>query len=156
MTTRLIGSLIMCHGDDDGIRLPPRIAPKQIVIIPIIPKPELEAQVLAYAEKIAQELRSKQFYGAPLQVHVDKREKRGGEKNWEWIKKGVPLRLEVGPRDLESQTVMAARRDRSTKEKQVFSASGIVGAKHAHFGRDSKELLSAGKSLSRCPYLPAY
>lgn len=118
MTTRLIGSMIMCHGDDDGIRLPPRIAPKQIVIIPFIPKPELEADVFAYADRIAQELRSKQFYGSPLQVHVDKRDKRGGDKNWEWIKKGVPLRIEVGPRDIESQTVMVARRDRPVKEKQ--------------------------------------
>lgn len=121
MTTRLIGSMIMCHGDDDGIRLPPRIAPKQIVIIPITPKPEQEAEVLAYAEMIAAELRNKQFYGSPLQVHVDKRDKRGGDKNWEWVKKGVPLRIEVGPRDLESQTMMVARRDRSVKDKQSLS-----------------------------------
>lgn len=121
MTTRLIGSLIMCHGDDDGLRLPPRIAPKQVVIIPIIPKPEQEAEILKYAERIASDLRGKQYEGKYLTVHVDKRDKRGGEKNWEWVKKGVPLRLEVGPRDIESQSVMVARRDQAVKEKVAMS-----------------------------------
>jgi prolyl-tRNA synthetase len=126
MTTRLIGSLIMCHGDDDGLRLPPRIAPKQIVIIPVIPKPELEGEILAYAERLANELRAKQFHGQPLLVHVDKRDRRGGEKNWEWIKKGVPLRLEVGPRDMEAQAVMVARRDRGIKEKQSMPMQQLL------------------------------
>jgi prolyl-tRNA synthetase len=126
LSTRVIGSLIMTHGDDDGLRLPPRIAPKHIVIIPIIPKPELEADILAYAERLASELRSKLFDGRPLIVQVDKRDKRGGEKNWEWIKKGIPLRLEVGPRDLESQGVMVARRDYPIKDKQSMSIQQLV------------------------------
>ncbi|KIC71264.1 proline--tRNA ligase [Candidatus Protochlamydia amoebophila] len=126
MTTRLIGSLIMCHGDDDGLRLPPRIAHKQIVIVPVIPKPELEAQVLEYAESLAAELRKQIFYGKPLAVHIDKRDKRGGEKNWEWVKKGVPLRLEVGPRDVNEQAVMVARRDQSPKNKQSLPKHQIV------------------------------
>lgn len=70
----------MCHGDDDGLRLPPRVASKQIVIIPVVPKPEHEESVLAYADKIAETLRSTHYYGKPLSVLVDKREKRGGEK----------------------------------------------------------------------------
>lgn len=121
MTTRVIGSLIMCHGDDDGVRLPPRIASKQIVIVPVIPKPEMESEVLAYAEKIATQLRAQIFFGKPLTVFIDKRDRRGGEKNWEWIKKGVPLRIEVGPRDLESQTVMMARRDNPHKQKESIA-----------------------------------
>lgn len=127
MTTRLIGSLIMCHGDDDGLRLPPRIAPKQIVIIPFIPKPELEAQVLAYAEHIASLLKNQIFHGRPLSVIVDKRDRRGGEKNWEWIKKGIPLRIEVGPRDLENQVVTLARRDRSHKDKIQIEVGRLSG-----------------------------
>jgi prolyl-tRNA synthetase len=119
VTTRLIGSLIMCHSDDDGLRLPPRIAPKQIVIIPVIPKPELEAEVLAYAERLAASLRECRFCNKPISVYIDKRDKRGGEKNWEWIKKGVPLRIEVGPRDIESGVVMLSRRDQPPKQKQV-------------------------------------
>lgn len=117
VTTRMIGSLIMCHGDDDGLRLPPRIAPKQIVIIPVVPKPELEMEVYAYADEIAGRLRRHKYHDEALSVHVDKRDKRGGEKNWEWIKKGVPVRIEVGPRDLESKCAMVARRDRPHKEK---------------------------------------
>ncbi len=125
MTTRLIGSLIMCHGDDDGLRLPPRIAPKQVVIIPVIPKPEFEADVLTYAEEIASKLRSLQYHGYPLEVLVDKRDRRGGEKNWEWIKKGTPLRIEVGPRDLASRSMMLSRRDQSPKEKQAFAFDSL-------------------------------
>jgi prolyl-tRNA synthetase len=125
VTTRMIGGMIMCHGDDDGLRLPPRVASKQIVIIPIIPKPELEAEILAYADKIASELKQFSFHGHPLSVLVDKREKRGGEKTWEWIKKGVPLRIEVGPRDMESKSVMIARRDKPHKEKTKISVDGL-------------------------------
>ncbi len=116
-TTRMIGCLVMCHSDDDGLRLPPRIAPKQIVILPVIPKPELEEQILGYAEQIAVQLRQLSYGGRGLQVLVDKRDKRGGEKTWEWIKKGIPIRLEIGPRDMESQSVMLCRRDKPHKDK---------------------------------------
>lgn len=126
MTTRVIGAMIMCHGDDDGLRLPPRIAPKQVVIIPIIPKPELESQVLDYAEKVAEKLRATSFYGQPLSVHVDKRDMRGGDKTWSWIKKGVPLRIEVGPRDVESQSMMVCRRDMPHKEKTKIGLDHIA------------------------------
>lgn len=125
MTTRTIGGMIMCHGDDDGVRLPPRIAHKQIVIIPVVPKPELEQHVLAYAQEIACQLRSCQYDRRPLGVFVDKRDKRGGEKNWEWIKKGVPLRIEVGPKELESRTVMISRRDKPHKEKSKMAFDNL-------------------------------
>lgn len=121
MTTRTIGALIMCHGDDDGLRLPPRIAPKQIVIIPIIPSSDQESQVLAYAEAVAFRLNRCLYQGEPISVHLDKRDKRGGEKSWEWIKKGVPIRIEVGPRDIEGQAVMLCRRDLPHKEKVKVS-----------------------------------
>ncbi len=117
LTTRIVGAMVMCHGDDDGLRLPPRIAPEQVVIIPIVSKPELESEVFAYADTIAKKLRAVSFHDQLLAVTIDKRDKRGGEKNWEWIKKGVPLRIEVGPRDIESQAMMVSRRDQSHKEK---------------------------------------
>ena len=116
-TTRMIGCLIMCHSDDDGLRLPPRIAPKHVVILPVVPKPELEKQILDYSERIAKQLRRVDYGGQTLQVLVDKRDKRGGEKNWDWIKKGVPIRIEVGPRDLEGNSVMMCRRDKPHKDK---------------------------------------
>jgi prolyl-tRNA synthetase len=126
MTTRLIGSLIMCHGDDDGLRLPPKIASKQLVIIPVIPKLELEAEVLAYAEQLAHDLRQQSFNGRGIQVHIDRRDKRGGDKTWEWIKKGIPVRLEIGPRDVAAQSVMVARRDQSSKTKSAMPYQQVV------------------------------
>jgi len=125
VTTRLIGGVIMTHSDDDGLRLPPRIAPQHVVIIPFVPKPELEDQVFDYAETLAKCLRKLTYHGEPVRVHVDKREIRGGEKNWEWIKKGVPIRIEVGPRDMESQAAMVARRDKGPKEKDKSSLDQI-------------------------------
>lgn len=124
-TTRMIGALIMAHGDDDGLRIPPRIAPKQIVILPIVPKPELEAEVYTYAEKIASRLKNLEYHGNKLSVIVDKRDKRGGEKSWEWIKKGIPIRIEVGPRDVESQSAILLRRDKGVKEKEPLPIEAL-------------------------------
>lgn len=125
VTTRMIGAMVMCHGDDDGVRVPPRITSKHVVIIPVVPKPELEEQIFAYADKIAAELKNVPYWGGTLSIHVDKRDRRGGEKNWEWIKKGVPVRIEVGPRDLDSHSVMLSRRDRAHKDKIKFACSQL-------------------------------
>ncbi len=111
VSTRMIGTVIMMHADDDGLVLPPRIAPTHIVIVPITPKPETRDAVLAAANDLAAQLRAISWHGAPLEVHVDQRDLGGGVKNWEWIKKGVPLRVELGPRDLESGSVAVSRRD---------------------------------------------
>lgn len=119
VTTRLIGATIMCHGDDDGLRLPPRVAPKQVVIIPIIPKPELESSVLAYAQDVANSLDNTLWKGEKVRVSIDKRDIRGGEKSWEWIKKGVPLRIEIGPKEVQEGAVCIMRRDLPHKEKQT-------------------------------------
>jgi prolyl-tRNA synthetase len=128
VTTRLIGAMIMVHGDDDGLRLPPRVAPRQVVIIPVVPKPEMQAEVFAYADKIAEELQATQFHGKGISAYVDKRDMRGGEKSWECIKKGVPIRIEVGPRDLESKAMMVSRRDRPHKEKQSLARDQLKTA----------------------------
>lgn len=125
VTTRLIGGMIMCHSDDDGLRIPPRVAPKQVVILPVVPKPEHEAEVMEYADRIAAKLRDETYSGKKLRVKVDKREKRGGEKNWEWIKKGIPIRIEVGPKDIESQSVMVSCRHLGHKDKQKVQIGEI-------------------------------
>ena len=118
VSTRLIGTVIMAHSDDDGLVLPPRIAPTQIVILPIAPKPETRDAVYAAADQLAAELSAQTaFGGEPVTVEVDKRDIGGGTKSWEWIKKGVPIRVEIGPRDLESGTVAVARRDTPPKSK---------------------------------------
>ena len=111
VSTRMVGTVIMMHSDDDGLVLPPRIAPTHIVILPVTPKPETRDAVLSAAHELAQQLRAIIWNGAPLEVHVDQRDLGGGVKNWEWIKRGVPLRVELGPRDLESGQVAVSRRD---------------------------------------------
>ena len=126
MTTRMVGTVVMTHGDDDGIILPPRIAPTQIVILPISPKEETRAKVLEACDKLARDLREKRYVDLALEVEVDRRDIGGGTKNWEWIKKGVPLRVEVGPRDLETNSVAVSRRDQPVKEKQFVSMEKFV------------------------------
>lgn len=126
VSTRLIGGLIMTHADDDGLRLPPRVAPKHVVILPIVPKPEQQGAVFEYAHNLAKQLSEVRYHGSPLVVHVDTRDIRGGEKSWQWIKKGIPLRIEVGPRDIESNNAVLFRRDKSHKEKAVLSTGEIA------------------------------
>ncbi|MBY0369556.1 proline--tRNA ligase, partial [bacterium] len=117
VSTRLIGGVIMAHSDDDGLVLPPRIAPKHIVIVPIFRDDSEKASVLEYCDKLAAELKTQQYHGRALQVEVDKRDMRGGDKTWQHIKKGVPVRLEIGPRDMANGAVFMGRRDRAPRDK---------------------------------------
>ena len=120
MTTRLIGGVIMVHGDDSGLILPPRIAPHQVVIVPI-PRGDWRATVLPRAQDIAAALRR-----AGVRVMLDDREEyKPGWKFAEWEMRGVPLRLEIGPRDIEQQQVLLARRD--TREKLTAPMDGLEG-----------------------------
>src|ERR1700692_4850968 len=121
VTARLVAKVVMMHSDDDGLVLPPRIAPTQIVILPITPKEETRARVLEACDKLAGELSDKSYADLPIEVEVDRRDIGGGTKNWEWIKKGVPLRVEIGPRDLETNSVAVSRRDQPVKAKQFIS-----------------------------------
>ena len=141
VSTRMIGTVIMAHGDDDGLILPPRIAPAQIVILPVAPKPETRAAVHAAVEKLAAELRTQSYAGEPLRVEVDQRDIGGGQKNWEWIKKGVPLRVELGPRDLEKGSVAVARRDRGPKEKEFLPMNEFVARAATTLGEIQRALL---------------
>ena len=117
VSTRMIGMLIMAHSDDDGLVCPPRVAPRQVVIIPVTPKEETREQILTHCRELAARLTARQFHGMPVRVEVDERDLNGGTKKWEWIKKGVPLRVEIGPRDIEKASVCLARRDHPTGDK---------------------------------------
>jgi prolyl-tRNA synthetase len=131
MSTRIIGGLLMTHSDDDGLIMPPKLAATHVVIVPIIPNDDARARVLDYCTSLAKELRSQSFAGRTIEVIVDQRDERGGEKVWSWIKKGVPVRVEIGPRDIDKDAVFFGRRDRAPKEKQSMPrqefVSGIVG-----------------------------
>jgi prolyl-tRNA synthetase len=126
VSTRLVGAMIMTHSDDDGMVCPPRLAPAQIVIVPVIHKPEEKERVLEYCKALAVSLRAQSYAGTPLRVELDVRDMRGGDKVWQWIKKGVPVRLEIGPRDMDKDSVFVGRRDKTSKEKYASTREAFV------------------------------
>lgn len=126
VSTRLIGTLIMMHSDDDGLICPPRIAPQQIVIIPVTPKADTKDAIIDACEALAETLRLKNFHNEPLRVQVDKRDLQGGAKKWEWVKKGVPIRIEIGPRDLENRKVCMNRRDEAANQKHFLEKEAFL------------------------------
>ncbi|MBX3055093.1 MAG: proline--tRNA ligase [Anaerolineae bacterium] len=123
LSTRFVGAIIMTHGDDNGLMLPPRLAPYQVVMVPIYRKDEDKTAVLTATHRIQQELTN-----AGVRVKVDDRENlTPGYKFNDWELRGVPLRLEIGPRDVENNSVALARRDVPGKEgKQFVSQDGLA------------------------------
>jgi prolyl-tRNA synthetase len=126
VSTRLVGALLMTHSDDDGFVMPPKLAPTHVAIIPIIRSEGDRARVLEYCNRVASELRGQRYDDAPVSVIVDDRDERGGDKVWRWIKKGVPVRLEIGPRDIDKDALFVGRRDRGPKEKETIPRAQFV------------------------------
>lgn len=110
-STRMIGGVIMTHGDDDGLRLPPLIAPQQIIIVPMLRDNDEDAAVLEYCQALAGELRGQMAFGEPLRVLVDGKATKAAVKRWGWVKKGAPIILEIGGRDVAGGNVSMLRRD---------------------------------------------
>lgn len=111
VSTRLIGGLIMTHADDDGMVIPPRLAPKHIVILPIYRNEDERKTVLEFCNALQKDLVAQSYDGAPVRVQIDDRDIRGGEKKWQHVKRGTPLRVEVGPKDIAKNSVFVGRRD---------------------------------------------
>jgi prolyl-tRNA synthetase len=124
VSTRLIGALIMSHSDDDGLVLPPKLAPSQVVIIPIYRDDTQRAEVMEYCNQLRAQLLSLQYAGEPLRVDLDARDMRGGDKKWYHVKRGVPIRIEVGPKDMANQAAFVARRD--TNESKSMPLNELV------------------------------
>lgn len=121
VSTRLIGGIIMSHGDDHGLILPPRIAPIQVIVIPVGKE---NSSVISEAQRIRKELARR------FRTEIDLRtDLRPGEKYYEWEKKGVPVRIEIGPRDIAQQSCILVRRDTSTKTQCLLVELGDTVAK---------------------------
>ncbi|VVT15670.1 aminoacyl--tRNA ligase-related protein [Erythrobacter sp. EC-HK427] len=111
MSTRMVGGLIMTHGDDDGLRVPPALAPFQVVILPMLrDKPE-DAALIAYCEELRAALATKTALKEPLRVLLDTRPGKAAAKRWDYVRKGAPVIVEVGGRDMENGVVTLLRRD---------------------------------------------
>jgi len=114
------------HSDDNGLVLPPPIAPSQIVIVPILTKPESRECVLKVANELKSKLEALSAFGGSLRVEVDTRDIGGGTKKWEWIKKGVPLQVEIGPRDIANGSLVWSARNAEMGAKNIMSQEEFV------------------------------
>ena len=122
-STRLMGGVVMTHGDDDGLRLPPAIAPRQIVVVPILrDKPE-DAEVLAYGEALVRALAATTTLGERTRALLDTRGQRSADKRWDWVRRGAPIIVEIGPRDAAAGQVTFMRRDKLRDGEKIASRS---------------------------------
>ena len=154
VSTRLVGALIMTHSDDNGLILPPKLAPIQVVIVPIYKTPEEQARTTAEAQAVATELRAQ-----GLAVKVDDREGlQPGAKYYEWERKGVPVRIEVGPKDLEKGSLCVVRRfvlekegeseqDLRKRKKQFLPRAEAIAGMPALMDVLQKELLERARAM---------
>jgi prolyl-tRNA synthetase len=108
----MVGAMIMVHGDDDGLRVPPTLAPFQVVILPMLREDDGDAALLAYCEELRTSLLAQSAFGEPLRVLLDAKPGKAAAKRWDWVRKGAPLIVEVGPRDMEADKGAVLRRDR--------------------------------------------
>ncbi len=138
MSERLIGAIIGIHGDDRGLILPPDIAPYQAAIVPI-PKKGKQALIASECEKLQTTLEE-----AGVRVHLDERDIRPGSKFYDWELKGVPLRIELGPRDLANDAVMLVRRD--TGKKEVVDRNAVVAEVRERFDQIADNLRSQAET----------
>ena len=151
VSTRLIGGVIMTHGDDDGLRVPPAIAPYQIVILPMLREDDGDAALLTYCEDLRRALAAQQALGEPIRVLLDKRPGKATGKRWGWVKKGVPLILEIGGRDAAGGQVSVLRRHRMWREDGKVNFASLtrdqfVAAAAAELECIQRELHAEAKS----------
>ena len=121
VSTRMIGGVIMTHGDDDGLRTPPAIAPRQIVIVPMLRgKPEDE-DLKAYCASLVAELNTQSAFGFPVRAYVDAKDARPADKRWDWVRRGAPLICEIGPRDAAGGNVTFIKRNALREGEKIKS-----------------------------------
>ena len=116
VSTRMIGGLIMVHGDDDGLRVPPRVAPWQVVIVPMLRDTPEDEALVAYCKELQAALSRESALGEPVRALLDLKAVKSTNKRWGWVKKGAPIVIEVGGRDMAAGNVSVIRRDRLYRE----------------------------------------
>ena len=131
VSTRLIGGVIMTHGDDDGLKCPPQIAPHQIVIVPMLRDNDEDEAILGYCRSLVAELRALSAFGEPVRVLLDTKAIKAQTKRWGWVKKGAPLIVEVGPRDVAGANVSVIQRtalytDEGKLNSKIMSQADFV------------------------------
>ncbi len=147
VSTRLVGGLIMAHSDDNGLILPPKLAPVHVVIMPIIHKEEDRDNILTYCQQLADELRDIHYHDQRLKIEVDTREMTGGEKGWSWVKKGVPIRLEIGNKESGSDSVFMGRRDKEYKDRKSIPRQEFINNVKAELDELQAYLLSRAQEF---------
>ncbi len=147
VSTRLIGGLVMTHGDDNGMVVPPRIAPAHVAVLPIIRRDEDRATVLPWCERLMAELREQRYDGRPVEVVLDTRDDNAGERGWAWIKRGIPIRAEVGPRDIARDSVFVGRRDRAPRDRSSVPRAEFVATIAATLDDIQRGLLERARAF---------
>ncbi len=146
VSTRLVGGLIMTHSDDNGLVLPPKLAPIHVAIVPIYKSDAEREKTLAAAERIAAELREQRYCGEPIDVEIDRRDGLSpGAKYYHWERRGVPYRMEIGPKDLEKSSVAIKRRDGGPK--QFVPMADVAKQFPALLEAYQNELLAKAKAM---------
>jgi prolyl-tRNA synthetase len=141
VSTRMIGGVIMTHGDDDGLRVPPAIAPQQIVIIPMLREAPEDAELIAYCEEVRAALTGQTALGERVRVLLDVKPGKAAAKRWDWVRKGAPVIIEVGPRDMAEGKIAVLRRDQLWNESNGKPA--FTYPAHADFVAGAGALLEA-------------
>lgn len=155
VSTRMIGGVIMVHGDDDGLRVPPRIAPWQIVIVPMLRDQPEDAAIVDYCKALQAGLAQQWAFGEPVRALLDLKPAKAATKRWGWVKKGAPIIIEVGGRDVAGGNVSVIRRDRLYREDGkldsavvaqddfLVEAAGLLEVIQGQLHRQARERLEA-------------
>ncbi len=148
VSTRLIGGVIMTHADDEGLVVPPMIAPYQIVFVPVIKKQEDEQEVMSYINMVANEIKSKTAFGEKIRIKIDKRNKQSVDKFWEWSRKGAPVVVEVGLRDVQNQGLMVKERIKlgTPEGKEIISYTDFVAGVSNRLENIQKKMFEKAKT----------
>lgn len=147
VSTRLIGGVIMTHADDEGMVVPPKIAPYQVVIVPVIKKPEDAETIMLYIGQLTAVLKQQMPFGEKIRIKLDKRDKTSVDKFWEWTRKGAPVICEIGMRDVEGAKVMVKERIKlgTPEGKQILDSGEFVNSIAERLENIQREMFEKAK-----------